>query len=498
MSQSSTGGCIQYEAKQKLIHVFCKLIHLTDIYNQLKNDTILHMETDTDLKGDAFAGKVWILNAGITIEKEGGLIIDSTDTTWLKMVPTPTIQLGKQPSPSIKENDTDTYDEDLIEGTTASSLISTQNTNNSNNNKTNSNRDQQPIFVSKNNGNNPNGIHVRGSLKIDSVKITSWDPEKNDIIGFAFGKRAGEEHTKSDYDTAEPRGFIRVSKEATGTTDITNSELAYLGYSCSRCSGLSYYGGVGSALKGNDIHHLLKGYYSKSMGNMIIADNLVHDNYLYGIDPHTGSHDISIVGNTVYNNNASGIICSKHCYNLLIEGNRVYNNTGVGRGIAFSINTTNSIARDNHVYDQLRCISFNRNSNFNEIYNNTVSRCIDGFYLANTTNNSIHDNAVRNVTHGFVMKDINNKINNNRVSQADNGIVFVFKPATNETQTTQVNYVPFDSNYYQNILSNMAKNNYFSETINVTNIKMQSIKNATSIQQVDQDNKTLLVENFLE
>ena len=102
------------------------------------------------------------------------------------------------------------------------------------------------------------------------------------------------------------------------------------------------------------------------------------------------------------------------------------------------------------------------------------------------------------MTHGFVMKDINNKINNNRVSQADNGIVFVFKPVPNETQTTQVNYVPFDSNYYHNMLSNMAMNNYFSETNNVTNIKMQSIKNATSIQQVDQDNKTLLVENFLE
>lgn len=85
-----------------------------------------------------------------------------------------------------------------------------------------------------------------------------------------------------------------------------------------------------------------------------------------------------------------------------------------------------------------------------------------------------------------------------RVSQADNGIVFVFKPATNETQTTDVNYVPFDSNYYHNILSNMAKNNYFSETINVTTIKMQLIKNTTTIQQVEQDNKTLLVENFLE
>jgi hypothetical protein len=51
------------------------------------------------------------------------------------------------------------------------------------------------------------------------------------------------------------------------------------------------------------------------------------------------------------------------------------------------------------------------------------------------------------------MKDINNKINNNRVSQADNGIVFVFKPATNNTQTTDLNYVPFDSNYYYNILA---------------------------------------------
>ncbi|MDW0249437.1 MAG: hypothetical protein QN702_07435, partial [Nitrososphaeraceae archaeon] len=84
---------------------------------------------------------------------------------------------------------------------------------------------------------------------------------------------------------------------------------------------------------------------------------------------------------------------------------------------------------------------------------NTVSKCIEGFYLANTTNNSIHDNAERNVTNRFVMKDINNKINNNRVSQADNGIVFVFKPATNNTQTTQGNYVPFDSNYYHNILA---------------------------------------------
>jgi mannuronan 5-epimerase len=217
----------------------------------------------------------------------------------------------------------------------------------------------------------------------------------------------------------------------------------------------------------------LKGYYSKSMGNMTIEDNIVHDNYLYGIDPHTGSHDISIVRNTVYNNNASGIICSKHCYNLLIEGNRVYNNTGVGRGIAFSINTTNSIARYNDVSHQSRCISFNRNSNFNDIYNNTVSNCINGFYLSNTTNNYIHDNHLKNVTHGIVMKDINNKIKNNTVNQAKNGIVFEFETAANKTQTTDVNYVPFDGNYKQDILDIMAKDNHFSETANLTTIKIR-------------------------
>jgi len=43
-------------------------------------------------------------------------------------------------------------------------------------------KDQKPIIVSRNNGNNPNGIHVFGSLKIDSVKITSWNPEKNKLL----------------------------------------------------------------------------------------------------------------------------------------------------------------------------------------------------------------------------------------------------------------------------------------------------------------------------
>ncbi|MGI0021706.1 MAG: right-handed parallel beta-helix repeat-containing protein, partial [Nitrososphaeraceae archaeon] len=293
------------------------------------------------------------------------------------------------------------------------------------------------IVVSKHNGDNPNGIHVHGSLKIDSVKISSWDPEGNDVIAFDFGKRPGEEHTKSDYDTAEPRAFIRISKDATGTTDITNSELGYLGYSCSRCAGLSYYGGEGSVIKNNNIHHLLKGYYSKGMGHTVIEDNEFHDNYLYGIDPHTGSHDMVIRNNKVYDNNASGIICSKHCYNLLIEGNEVYRNGGVGRGIAFSINTTNSIARNNDVYSNERCISFNRESNFNQVYNNTISNCDVGIYLSNTSKNTIYDNNILDSASGIVIKhDISNNITNNLIEKTSNGITFISK---NDMDTTAGN-----------------------------------------------------------
>ena len=182
----------------------------------------------------------------------------------------------------------------------------------------------------------------------------------------------------------------------------------------------------------------------------------------------------------------------------MIEGNRVYNNSGVGRGIAFSINTTNSVARDNHVSDQVRCISFNRNSNFNEIYNNRVSDCINGFYLSNTTNNNIHDNIVKNVTHGFVMKDVNNTINRNKIDDAEAGIVFTYRPIENGLQPTAINFAPDDDSYYENILNDMAKNNTFSNIGNVTWVKMLPIKNVTQIQNVDLENKTSLALNLME
>ena len=66
---------------------------------------------------------------------------------------------------------------------------------------------------------------MHGSLKIDSVKITSWDPTTN-YYAITNGSRTGS----GVFILGAPRPYIVVENNATGTTDITNSEIAYLGY----------------------------------------------------------------------------------------------------------------------------------------------------------------------------------------------------------------------------------------------------------------------------
>ena len=127
--------------------------------------------------------------------------------------------------------------------------------------------------------------------------------------------------------------YIIVNDDATGTTDITNSEIAHLGYESGYGggrTGVRYEGGDGSTIGGNNIHDLYFGFYSKGVGGMTIENNYNHDNIHYGLDPHTGTHEMIIKNNTVHDNGSIGIICSLDCYNITIENNSVYNNTKMG------------------------------------------------------------------------------------------------------------------------------------------------------------------------
>src|SRR5574341_1471668 len=157
--------CISYDSAKRLITITCKSTTLSDINNQLHNSSVITQEYSTIKTKDddsPINSKVWILNAGILVEKNSTLVIDSKDTKWLKMVPTPTKQLLKA------SNETDQEDNDIVD----------------NKNYYSKDKNKEIVIVSKNNGDSPNGIHVVGSLNIDSVKITSWDPNKKNVIKF--------------------------------------------------------------------------------------------------------------------------------------------------------------------------------------------------------------------------------------------------------------------------------------------------------------------------
>jgi poly(beta-D-mannuronate) C5 epimerase len=326
VATDSAPSCITYDSTDNIITISCDSASLTDIDNQLNDDTILDKEQQLSDDG------VWLLNADIIIAENATFYINSTDTKWLK-------------------------------------IISAANT--------------------------AKRIGVYGSLKIDSVKITSWDLQTND-------------YAKTDAKGRIPRPFIIVEDKATGTTDITNSELAYLGYAAqlrednyARRSGLAYNGGDGSLISGNHIHHNMFGFYSKGVGDMILEDNHVHDNYVYGLDPHTGTHNMIIRNNTVHDEGHIGIICSLDCYNITIEDNEVYNNADVG--IMFSRNMYNSVAKNNYVHDEVKGIFVSASHN-NEIFNNTVSNSNNGIYLEHdSSNNNIYDNTIINSTSNGIL-----------------------------------------------------------------------------------------------
>jgi parallel beta-helix repeat protein len=194
-----------------------------------------------------------------------------------------------------------------------------------------------------------------------------------------------------------------IEPKATGTTNITNSYIGYLGYEAGwgkKAEGIHYNGGDGSVVRNNNIDHVYFGFYSVGVGNMLVADNVIHDSGHYGIDPHTGTHDMIIRNNTVYNNNGTAIICSLDCYNIVFEGNKIHDNNGAG--ISFSRNTNNSVARNNIIDHQLVPIELTSSHN-DEIYNNVITNTDTPAISvkANSTNNKIFYNTIKNATEGI-------------------------------------------------------------------------------------------------
>jgi parallel beta-helix repeat protein len=261
-------------------------------------------------------------------------------------------------------------------------------------------------------------VNVLGNLKVDSVKISSWNTTSNNYA-LTNGKT--------------PRSSFIVPPGASGKFDITNSEISHLGDgNVSRGQGLSYWAGAGSVIKNNLIHHMWYGFYSERVGNITIENNTIHGDMKYGIDPHTGTHDLIIRNNTVHDNGHIGIICSLDCKNLLIEGNRVFNNTDAG--IMLSKNVQQSIIRNNRVEDENTGISISESSN-NKIYNNDLAENNNGIQVkTNSANNRLYNNSIKiaakcgiEISHSAQQ----NNVTKNAITGARTGFCIVDSPVSN-------------------------------------------------------------------
>ena len=295
--------------------------------------------------------------------------------------------------------------------------------------------------------NSPNHILAKGNLIIDSVKLTGWDISRNE---------------NAISNGTSPRSYILVNY-GNGTSNITNSEIAYLGYDHPRSFGLTYYTGNGSIIKNNKIHDLWYGFYSdgfaKQAHNITIENNHFY-NTIKAIDPHSGTHDIIIRNNTVYEN-TKGIICSTDCYKITIDSNTVFNNDIYG--IRLHKNVTNSTIKNNLVYDNKEeQISFYDSSNYNNAFGNVLKGGKYGIKVTQSSSyNKIHDNYITNSSHfGF----------------------FLLKGATlNAFSFNTINHSKHYSIFIQDIgtKENIIRNNYFLNS-GESAIKMHKVGNSTN------------------
>jgi parallel beta-helix repeat protein len=270
------------------------------------------------------ADGVWILNASIIVNPDATINIDRDDTSWLK--------------------------------------------------------------ITNKNGTEANHITILGNALLDNVKITSWNPDLNDVV-------------KQNLNGTIPRPYILFDSPEK-SSNISDSEFAFLGYNSYPSNGIVYYNGPsGGKIVNSTFHNMWDGFFSNFGQFITIKDNKFYDNLRYGINPHSESHDINITGNTVYNNTRSGIIASDSNYDIIIDKNTVHDNGMTG--ITLSLDTNNSTIRNNFVHHEKLAILVDSSSN-NTISNNLLQSNNQGLIIGEVSSqNQVYNNTIINSNMGI-------------------------------------------------------------------------------------------------
>ena len=203
--------------------------------------------------------------------------------------------------------------------------------------------------------------------------MTSWNEAKGTV----------------DEDYLNGRGFLLARDGAQMTID--KAELLYLGFGDVESYGLSWRTeGSGGHITNSLIAHLYFGVYSFDVGGLTISDNEVRDNVLYGIDPHTGSHNLTIERNVVHDNGKHGIILAEDCVDSVIRDNVVYRNQH--HGIVLYLHSDRNLIEGNETFNNAA-----QGININEASNNTIksNRVYDNIESGIGIGQTAKDNVVR-------------------------------------------------------------------------------------------------------
>ena len=208
-----------------------------------------------------------------------------------------------------------------------------------------------------------------GGLDVNGTCVTSWDAGKN----------------AADDNYLNGRSYILARDGAQMTID--KSELHYLGFGDVESYGLSWRTeGSGGHLTNSLVSNLYFGLYTFDVGGIAITDNEVSNNVLYGIDPHTGSHNLTIERNIVHDNGKHGIILAEDCTDSVIKDNVVYRNQH--HGIVLYLHSDRNLVEGNETFANAA-----QGININEASNNTLK------------SNRVYDNVDSGIAVGQTAKD---------------------------------------------------------------------------------------------
>jgi parallel beta-helix repeat protein len=255
-----------------------------------------------------------------------------------------------------------------------------------------------------------------GDLDIVGTCVTTWDA--------AAGK--------ADTDLGNGRGYLLARDGA--QMNIDNAELRFLGTGIVESYGISWRTEGSSGKLTNSISsNNYFGVYSYKVSGLVISDNEFYNNQLYGVDPHTGSKNLTIERNIVHDNGKHGIILAEDCTDSVIRDNIVYRNNH--HGIVLYLRSDRNTIEGNDTFANAA-----QGINVNESHDNVVR------------NNRVYDNNESGI--GITQTSENNLVENNQArGNVQDGVRVVSESARTTVRANTVGengrygvYVDIDGN----------------------------------------------------